>query len=464
MKSFLTVILLVTGFTLSAQNCDCASQLSYTIRYFEENSPAFQKIKNNDKDFTTYAKGILKIRTEAFKEKNTDRCIFYLDRYVRLLKDHHSGIGFNLKKKDLGSAEKIEAFKKSDEYQKFEKIEIDTSTLIPYLESKPSNDIEGIYSDGGNLVFGMVHRKGSKNQYQGVLLRKNRLMDQGHVLLELTMKKDNFFDVIYNIGLLGFNFQRIYKNIVIENGQIPSFGFSKASGTMENSNYYEFKSLDNSTNYLRLSSFDSKHIIELDSLYTTIATQLATKPKLILDLRNNGGGSERSYLNLLPYAYTDPLKIDSAQIWVSPENIKRYEESGTDQYKEVIERMNLAKPFTFIPFTKDAVYTWSLDSITTLPAKIAVLYNRGTASAAEGFILYLMQSKKVITIGENSGGYIGYGNVMTAQTPCGQYTIQCTTTKYAEKSKYEFTGIPPQYRPGKLQDWVVYAINLMNTQ
>jgi hypothetical protein len=462
MKSFLTVILLVTGHFLSAQNCDCASQLSYTIQYFEENSPAFQKIKNNDKDYTTYAKGILKIRTEASKEKDPDRCIFYLDQYVGLLKDHHSAIGFNLKREDLGSEEKIEAFKKSDKYQKFEKIEIDTSKLIPYLESKTLNEIEGIYSDGRSLTFGLILRKGSKNKYRGVLLRKNRLMDQGHVLLDLTRKKDNSFDVIYNIGLLGFNFRRIYKNMVIEKGQIPSFGFSKTSGTKENSNYYEFKSLDNSTNYLRLSSFDSRHTNELDSFYTTIAAQLSTKPKLIIDLRNNGGGSERSYLNLLPYAYTDPLKIDSAHIWVSPENIKRYEEIGTDQYKELIERMKSAKPFTFIPFTKDAAYTWSLDSITTMPSKIAVLYNRGTASAAEGFVLYLMQSKKVITIGENSGGFIGYGNVMTAQTPCGQYTIQCTTTKYAEKSKYEFTGIPPQFRPGKNQDWIGYAIEKLN--
>ncbi|MGZ5248496.1 MAG: hypothetical protein ACXWCR_15420, partial [Flavitalea sp.] len=65
-------------------------------------------------------------------------------------------------------------------------------------------------------------------------------------------------------------------------------------------------------------------------------------------------------------------------------------------------------------------------------------------------------------IGENSGGYIGYGNVMTAQTPCGQYTIQCTTTKYAEKSKYEFIGIPPQFKPGKEQDWIKYATDKLN--
>lgn len=82
--------------------------------------------------------------------------------------------------------------------------------------------------------------------------------------------------------------------------------------------------------------------------------------------------------------------------------------------------MKAAKPFTFNPQTEDTASTWALDSSSIFPKKIALLFNRGTASAAEGMILDFMQSDKVITIRENSGGYIGYGNVMTAQTPCNR--------------------------------------------
>ncbi len=77
-------------------------------------------------------------------------------------------------------------------------------------------------------------------------------------------------------------------------------------------------------------------------------------------------------------------------------------------------------------------------------------------------IVYFMQSKKVITIGENSGGYIGYGNVMTSQTPCGQFTMRSTTTKYFEKSKFEYIGIEPEYKASKNEDWVLLAEKLIN--
>lgn len=124
--------------------------------------------------------------------------------------------------------------------------------------------------------------------------------------------------------------------------------------------------------------------------------------------------------------------------------------------------MKAAKPYSFIPQTEDAIYSWALDSSTVYPKKIALLYNRGTASSAEGMIVYYMQSDKVTTMGEPSGGFMGYGNVMSAPTPCGKFTIQCTTIMYAEKSKYEFTGIEPNVRLTKEQDWVQYARDWLN--
>jgi hypothetical protein len=153
------------------------------------------------------------------------------------------------------------------------------------------------------------------------------------------------------------------------------------------------------------------------------------------------GGSE-GYLKLLQYAYTKPLQVDPAEVWVSTENIKRYEEAERGDNKDLIDRMKKARPFTFIPQSTDTKTTWALDSVTVYPKKIILLFNRGTASAAEGMIVYFMQSEKVITLGENSGGYIGYGNVMTAQTPCKIYH-PVNDDKPQRKIKYEFAGIPP---------------------
>ena len=457
MKLFISIYLLLISMASPAQDCDCGSEYDYVVQYFEANSPAFQKIKNNAKEYDDYKKAKAALSEKATSEKDHDHCIVYLDQYVSLLKDHHSGIGFNLKRKDLGSDEKIASFKTSDSYKQFKKLKIDTTEILSNYKSKDASDIEGIYSDGRSIQFAVIKDEKQKDLYRGVILKQNKLLDEGHVLLELEAKGNNHYDVVYNVGLLGFNLNRIFKNIVIENGQMHNFGFSKSTAGIPASENYNFKSLDEKTNYLKLRSFDYRLTKELDSFYTTINNAIKNKPYLVIDIRDNGGGSEGSYFNLLPYAYTKPLKIDSAVVWVSPENIKRYEESGRPNDSVLIKRMKAVKPYSFIPQTEDAIYSWALDSSTVYPKKIALLYNRGTASSAEGMIVYYMQSDKVTTMGEPSGGFMGYGNVMSAPTPCGKFTIQCTTIMYAEKSKYEFTGIEPNVKLTKEQDWVQYA-------
>lgn len=459
MRPLIIVFVLLMGSRLAAQPCDCASQLRYTIRYFEDNNPAFQKVKASPAEYARYRAEADKLEKAAGAETDADRCILYMDRYAILLKDHHSDIGFNLQRKELGTPELIQQFKESAEYRQFKKITIDTAAVIAMLKSKRPDEVEGIYINGG-LVVGISRNEGSPNDYTGVALKRTRLFDAGHVLLELSRQPDSSFDITYYTGLLGFTTEKVIKNNRIEQGNIPSLGFVKSAGTASAQKEYAFLVLDPSTNYLRLHSFDGELTEELNMFYEEIDSQLQSRPFLIIDLRDNAGGSEASYVNLLPYAYTQPMQIDSAEVWVSPDNIRHYEELG-DKHKELVRRMKEATPFTFISESLGGSYTWEQDSGTVYPKKIALLFDRGSASAAEGMIYYFRQSSKVITMGENSGGYIGYGNVMTTVMPCGKFTIRSTVTKYSRKSVYEFAGIPPEYRLSKDQDWVKEARKLL---
>jgi C-terminal processing protease CtpA/Prc len=287
----------------------------------------------------------------------------------------------------------------------------------------------------------------------------------GHVLLELKKKSETTYESIFHIGLMGFNFQNLYNAIEIKDGQIPVFGFFKSGEkSISETKSYDFKILDEKTNYIKLSSFNGSLKDELNMFYDSIEEKITSKPYLIIDLRDNGGGSEQCYFNLLPYIYTKPLQIDSVEVWVSPENIKRYEENPSDFNSNLIARMKQAEPFTFIPQVENAVTTWVLDSVTTYPQKIVLLFNKNTASAAEGLITYSMQSDKVVTMGENSGGYIGYGNVMETKIPCGKFTLTCTTTKYSKNSKYEFIGIEPMHLLSPKKDWLNYAQSFLHNQ
>ncbi len=111
-------------------------------------------------------------------------------------------------------------------------------------------------------------------------------------LMELTQKENRVFDIRYNVGLLGYNFDNIFKSMTIENGQIANFGYSKTQkGPKANDKPYEFKTVTDSVNYLRLSDFDAQLTHKLEAFYSEIDQTIQSKPYLIIDVRNNGGGS-----------------------------------------------------------------------------------------------------------------------------------------------------------------------------
>lgn len=455
MKLVFAFLLIIFTKKVLSQDCDCLSQFKYVKDYYENNNPAFQKIKSNKKNLKIYSTEVKKILEEINLKNPVETCPTFFDKYIALLKDHHSGIGYNLIRLDFSTDSLIGNFKKSSGYNEFNKINIDTTEMQKMLSKKKNSEIEGIYTNGGSIKIGIIKKTNSTNEFIGIVLKKTKLLEIGHVLLEFKLIKNNLYDCTYNIGLLGFNFNKIHKQLNIVNGQMQGFEFAKT--IQQEESLYEFKALDDKTNYLRLSSFDGSLINELDSFYISIGKQLKSKPFLIIDIRNNGGGSEQSYIGIMPYIYTKPMKVDSVLVWVSPDNIKQYETIYKESNPKLIERMKAAKPFTFIPQIEGATSLWEMDSISTFPKKVALIYNRGTASSAESMITYCVQSTKVMTIGENSGGYLGYGDVMTAQTPCEKYTLQCTSTKYHSNAKFEYVGITPMHKAVDKKNWIDYA-------
>lgn len=460
LRSLVFVLLLFFSLKMAAQNCTCLTQFEFVQNYFEDNNPAFQKIKNNQEALRSYQKQAKRLAAKIKREKSADRCNLYFEKYIDLIKDNHSGIGFDIKRLDIdfSADSQLDSFKNSATYRSFKKKSIDTTAIISKLRSKELSDIEGLYTNSGGIYMGIM--AGKKGTYYGVVLRKNRFLEPGHVLLELKAKGNNTFEAAYHTGLMGYNLNSICGEIGVKNGEIPAFRFYKEGrSNASESATFAFSEIDPQTNYLRLGSFDGNLKPALDSLYQSIDLQLKSKPYLIIDLRDNGGGDERCYFGLMPYIYTHPLKVDSVEVWVSPENIKRYEEAGAERHRRLIERMKAATPYSFIPQVENAVYTWALDSATVYPKKIVMLFNRNTASSAEGLITYAMQSEKVITLGENSGGYVGYGNLMEVKIPCSNFTLKSTTTRYSNNSRYEFAGIEPMFRLSAGTDWIKAAMS-----
>jgi hypothetical protein len=123
-----------------------------------------------------------------------------------------------------------------------------------------------------------------------------------------------------------------------------------------------------------------------------------------------------------------------------------------------IKKMEQAKPYTFIPMDNAGISYTTRKKVYPYPKRVALVYNHNTASSAESFIFDALQSKKVITMGENSGGYTGYGNVFVVPVPGSDLTLGCTTTRYPLRRKFDSIGIRPSYHLNLDGNWLVLAL------
>lgn len=439
-----------------AQPCDCMTQFSFIKNYFEQNSPAFQNIKNEQHNYDHQVQNLIQGINYQTDEKE---CYQILEHYVTLLNDHHSSIDYLFERQKLDTPAQVDSFKQTPYYRHFKKYNGDLSALDTKLKSRPAHDFSGIYYLSSGPRIAITENPLASGFYLGVVLDSTRFLEPGHILLEFQQISGDTLFCTYHLGLMGYQPTSLFKTVISRSNGINEIDLSKQLKSEPSSSVnrpFDIIILNKQTVYLRLNSFDRVYCADMDSFLRAQAHVLGNHPNLIIDIRNNSGGDERCFFELLPYLYTSPLAVDQAQVWVTPDNITRYKEVGYNP--TLIQRMEQAKPFSFISQQKRLLKYWKLKPAKRSPQRVVLLFNRGTASSAEGLILYARQSKKVITMGQNSGGYLAYGDVMSTSTPCGKYRLSCTTTRYKNSSRYEYLGIPPQVFLDQNSDWIQAAL------
>lgn len=483
MKIFSYAFLLISLFGLlpaAAQDCVCIEEFNFTVRYFEQNHPGYQtSIKPTAELLAEYQEGVNHLRKEIKAKQPEESCIFYLERYLRLLRDNHISVEADLsyiRSLDAASPETLQAFKKSNSFTRHETLDYDSAALVARLQALPADAVEGIYTNG-TAHFAIFKDATASRDYVGVMLDGDpELWPANRLKFTLRQVEGD----LYELTLYMKYYDKLCRTVQVKDGRIPMLGFKKETREKRQADQlpFEFRELNARTNYLRLSSFDGKLYTYLDSLYRQHERTIQSKPNLIIDLRDNGGGSEACFFGIIPYVYSRPIDFAIPEYYVTSENIRRYEENlalmeaSAARYGENainiarkrLQAMRAAEPGTFIRTGDDAYNTFVLDSVPALPAQVVILQNRGTASSAEAFILLAMQSDKVITMGENTGGYVGYGNVMTTTTPGGCYTLASTSTRYKGRAQYEYLGIPPLQPLEASDDWIGEALELLQQQ
>jgi len=210
-------------------------------------------------------------------------------------------------------------------------------------------------------------------------------------------------------------------------------------------NNFEFKWLNDETAYIAIRTFDDASVV---TDFESKISELRNAKKIIVDVRNNGGGSGRNALNIAKYfVKSDTIygaRNYSREIIPTERAIGSFLSAqdtinGKAQWgisKE--EAVNLYKAYLGSKFhTYEYTPTISHTEV-KLAVPVAVLTNSNTASAAEDFLIYLDDQKNINRVGDYSNG--STGQPLQIELP-GNTTAWICTKKVVLPNGEEFVGI-----------------------
>ena len=237
----------------------------------------------------------------------------------------------------------------------------------------------------------------------------------------------------------------------------------------------EAKMLASNIFYIRISSFKYENITPVKNLIAKNKQQIEKSKALIIDVRDNFGGTDDVYQPLLPYILTNPLRIMNVEFLSTPtlinglrdyalQNIPKDSLKAVQQIEDDLReyKENLGK-FVLYDGKKVTIDTIQLHSKS--PKQIIILANKNVASAGENFLFSARQSKKVKLLGTPSMGVLDYGSIREFKLECDNYTLYLPTYRSARLPHYPIDNIgiqPDVYLDETVDDWLDFAIKYIN--
>jgi C-terminal processing protease CtpA/Prc len=204
----------------------------------------------------------------------------------------------------------------------------------------------------------------------------------------------------------------------------------------------DFKWFDKNTAYLALNSFGDDKI---DSLFLEKLPELYKAKSMIIDLRNNGGGSTTIGRKILEYLSNDTLfygsKTSTRQHAAAYKAWGRFT-SAKDTADNAWQKRNLLsyQDNYFLEFDYEP-YKVKLNA-KRIVIPTVILIGHGTASAAEDFLIYADKQKHMTKIGQNTFG--STGQPFMFDLPGGAEARICTKKDtYPDGREFVGYGIKP---------------------
>ena len=238
-----------------------------------------------------------------------------------------------------------------------------------------------------------------------------------------------------------------------------------------------FERINNETVLLRIPRFWGPVKSKIDSVISVNKSTILSCPNLIIDLRNNGGGSDRNYSELLPILYTNPIRIVGMELLSTPLNNKRMldfinkSEYGFNQEEKEWAQQSydtLSKHVgEFVNLDGQLVNETNLDTIFEKPKNIGIIINEGIGSTTEQFLLAAKQSKKVKLFGTTTSGVLDISNMYFVKSPCEAFKLGYSLSKSLRipEMTIDNKGIQPDYYIDKeipKYEWINFVTEILN--
>lgn len=468
------------SFKIQAQNCNCTENLKWVKKIIEENDAGFQYALDQ-KGLEAYQAHNAKIEQKLAGIKSNLDCTKLLSEWLQFIRKGH----LSIKRIDGKGVDSLVSEANLITKNNHPSVSISEDEFKNYLAKKKEQNLEGIWDSPPYKVAIKKYPEGYKgfivsstadNWMTGdVKFTLNNELSAGiYYLRDKTPEKISSTLAIGKnmFQLSNYLYTKIYP--IVENTPLEA-DFVKSYSTDKP----YLQKINSKTILLRIPSFNGRQKQTIDSLITVHRPQLEKIENLIIDIRNNGGGSDGSYAEIIPLLYTNPIRTIGVTFYSTKLNNQRmldfcenYKEYGIDPreipfYRAAYDSLNnhLGE---FVNLKPDRKLISIDSSYKTLPypKQVAIIINGGNGSTAEQFLLEAKQSKKVKLFGITTAGVLDISNMYFVESPCKEYRLG-----YALSKSYRIPdmaidnkGIQPDYYIDKtVQDsqWVDHVRNVL---
>lgn len=439
--------------SIGQQQCNCIANLDTTIQKTQQNYAGYPDMIRRGMH-PHYKKLVTKLRANAMRVSDPQKCFDILKEYVIFFNDKHFDLEYSV-----------------TDSTKYQYSTMTEDSFVRNFDEKERDPIEGLWINPDSSMKIALYKKDAET-YEGIVLEsKDTKLKPGLVYYTFSKTANGLVFDRYNWRTPDFPVRQRGNLLYIWNFEVWAKAFPETTTDYENDlfstwRHYNYgldcKKLDENNVLLSIGSFNRddkiKEIIQKnDSL-------IRSAKHLIVDLRGNGGGNT-GWVYLLPYFATKPIDQGRTYFRLSPDNIRAtlpelkatYENAMIDpRWKksyspDVLEEFR--KAYKEIPLSNEPFYampslTLYPDSILAMPEKVALIFDDLGGSSTEFFFYVSQQSHKVKRYGERTLGMMDYMGVsQQTRLPFENYYLLIPDRKavWTDKVPTNTTGFVPEH-------------------